>query len=240
MGGDGREEEECDEEMGAICAEGAAGLLERDDKALIEWSKNRGARQPMEEVKRHLHTLKGGARMAGIMAMGDLSHELETLVISIDEGRIKASRAVDELLQHSVDELHRMRDTVIAGKPVAAANALLKRIQQAIAGFEVADEAQVEIAPTDKEVEKAVPAEFTIEPDDTVSMVIIDTPLADELAQIGRPAPDQDAAPQITERQQAAEPETDPAPEPEPVPASAPEPAPAAEPETAPVTAHRK
>ena len=162
--------------------------------------------------------------MAGIMAMGDLSHELETLVISIDEGRIKASRAVDELLQHSVDELHRMRDTVIAGKPVAAANALLKRIQQAIAGFEVADEAQVEIAPTDEEVEKAVPAEFTIEPDDTVSMVIIDTPLADELEQIGRPAPDQDAAPQITERQQAAESEPEPAPAPEPEPAPAPEP----------------
>lgn len=222
------EEAEYDAEIAAIFTEESAELLEMADKALIEWSKNRGARQPMEEFKRHLHTLKGGARMAGIMAMGDLSHELETLVISIDEGRIKASRAVDELLQHSVDELHRMRDTVIAGKPVAAANALLKRIQQAIAGFEVADEAQVEIAPTDEEVEKAVPAEFTIEPDDTVSMVIIDTPLADELAQIGRPAPDQDAAPQITERQQAAESEPEPAPAPEPEPE--PEPAPAPEP----------
>ncbi|MCH8059333.1 MAG: Hpt domain-containing protein, partial [Proteobacteria bacterium] len=214
------EEAEYDAEIAAIFTEESAELLEMADKALIGWSKNRGARQPMEEFKRHLHTLKGGARMAGITAMGDLSHELETLVISIDEGRIKASRAVDELLQHSVDELHRMRDTVITGKPVAAANALLKRIQQANAGFEVADEAQVETAPTDAEVEKAVPAEFTIEPDDTVSMVIIDTPLADELAQIGRPAPDQDAAPQITEGQQVAEPESEPesAPEPEPVP----------------------
>ena len=30
------------------------------------------------ELKRVVHTLKGGARMAGIRAMGDLSHELET------------------------------------------------------------------------------------------------------------------------------------------------------------------
>ena len=31
-------------------------------------------------------------------------------------------------------------------------------------------------------MESAPPAEFTIEPEDTVSMVIVDTPLADELA----------------------------------------------------------
>ena len=37
-------------------------------------------------LKRPLHTLKGGARMAGIMPMGDLSHELETLVMQVDNG----------------------------------------------------------------------------------------------------------------------------------------------------------
>ena len=31
---------------------------------------------------------------------------------------IAATPAIDELLQHSVDELHRMRDAVIAGKAV--------------------------------------------------------------------------------------------------------------------------
>ena len=46
-------------------------------------------------LKRPLHTLKGGARMAGIMAMGDLSHELETLVMQIDNGTVPADeRAV--------------------------------------------------------------------------------------------------------------------------------------------------
>ena len=39
----------------------------------------------MEELKRHLHTLKGGARMAGITAMGNLSHEIETLLISVND-----------------------------------------------------------------------------------------------------------------------------------------------------------
>ena len=37
--------------------------------------------------------MKGGARMAGIMAMGDLSHELETLVMQVDNGTVAPNDA---------------------------------------------------------------------------------------------------------------------------------------------------
>jgi len=204
-------EPEYDAEIAAIFTEESAELLESADKALIDWSKNKGSAQSMEELKRHLHTLKGGARMAGITAMGNLSHELETLLISVDGGRVKATPAVDELLQQSVDELHRMRDAVIAGKAVTSARELEKRIQHANAGFEVADDSEVETAPPEKDVEAAEPAEFTIEPEDTVSMVIVNTPLADELAEIGRP-------PLVEEPEARPEPAPEPEPEPEPVP----------------------
>ena len=206
-------EPEYDAEIAAIFTEESAELLEATDKALLEWSNNKESRQSMEELKRHLHTLKGGARMAGITAMGNLSHELETLLISLDAGTVRATPVIDDLLQHSVDELHRMRDAVIAGKAVAAASVLEKRVQQATAGFEVADDSAVETAPAEEDVEAAEPAAFTIEPDDTVSMVIVDTPLADELAQIGQPpAADEaaTAAPQVP-----AEPESKPEPQPE-------------------------
>jgi chemosensory pili system protein ChpA (sensor histidine kinase/response regulator) len=192
-----------DAEIAAIFTEESAELLESADKALLEWSNDKESQQSMEELKRHLHTLKGGARMAGIKSMGDLSHELETLLISLDGGRVKPTAAIDELLQQSVDELHRMRDAVIASKAVPAASDLEKRIQQANAGFEVADDSAVETAPPEKDVEAAEPAEFTIEPDDTVSMVIVDTPLADELAEIPKPP--------VVE-----EPPTEPEPQPEP------------------------
>ena len=107
-----------DAEIAAIFTEESAELLEMADKALGEWTKDKAARQAMDELKRHLHTLKGGARMAGISAMGNLSHELETLIISVDDGRVKASSGIADLLQHSLDELHRMRDAVMAGKGV--------------------------------------------------------------------------------------------------------------------------
>ena len=201
------EDTDYDAEIAAIFTEESAELLESADKALVEWIKERSA-QPMDELKRHLHTLKGGARMAGIASMGNLSHEIETLLISVDDGRVKATPAVEDLLQRAIDELHRMRDLVIAGKPVRAAAELEQRIQQANAGFEVADDADVEVQADETGVEATPTAEFTIEPDDTVSMVIVDSPLADELAQIGvrRETPAAEAATEL-------EPERQPGPE---------------------------
>ena len=206
------DEPEYDAEIAAIFTEESAELLESADKALLEWTSNKKSSQSMEELKRHLHTLKGGARMAGITAMGNLSHELEALLISLDSGRVNATPAVDELLQQSVDELHRMRDAVMAGKAVTPAGDLEKRIQQANAGFEVADDSEVETTPPEVDVEAAEPAEFTIEPDDTVSMVIVDTPLADELAELAK-APTVDSP--------SPSPESGPKPEPKSQPDSA-------------------
>ena len=196
-------EADYDAEIAAIFTEESAELLEAADKALGEWSKDNSSRAAVEELKRHLHTLKGGARMAGITAMGNLSHEIETLLISVDEGRVKSSPAVEELLQRSIDELHRMRDTVIAGKAVKSATELKSRIRQANQGFEIADDSEVQLVPADKGVEPTEPAEFTIEPEDTISMVIVDSSLVDDLAATAQVEPE-------------PEPEQEPAPQPEP------------------------
>ncbi len=183
-------EAEYDAEIAAIFSEEAAELLEAADQALADWSKDKNNRKHVEELKRHLHTLKGGARMAGIKAMGNLSHELETLLIGLDDGRIAQSSRIDELLQLSVDELHHMRDAVIAGKPVTTAAELEKQIHQINAG-EAVPAAEKAPAPAgeveDLDTGESVSVKFTMEPEDSVSMVIVDTPLNDEIAEIGKP-----------------------------------------------------
>ncbi len=190
-----KEEAEYDAEIAAIFSEEAAELLESADQALTSWTKNKTDREPLEELKRHLHTLKGGARMAGITAMGNLSHELETLLIGIDDGRTPPSTQLDSLLQQSVDELHRMRDSVIAGKRVTAAAALEQQIHAVNAGGAPAEEAlEPSPAPPEEHAAEAdtadpVSVEFTAVPEETVSMVIVDSPLAEEGADRVRPAP---------------------------------------------------
>ena len=180
-----------DAEIAAIFSEEAAELLEAADRALSSWKTDADSREQVEELKRHLHTLKGGARMAGITPMGNLSHELEALIINIDDGRITASAGIYEILQQSIDELHRMRDTVIAGKSVSAAVDLEQRIQRINGGdLSALDAPQFTEAPAEKmaEADKPESVEFTIEPEDTVSMVIVDTPLNDELDEIAKTA----------------------------------------------------
>src|SRR5690606_9220016 len=129
--------------------------------------------------------------MAGIMPMGNLSHELETLLIGIDEGRVPASTDLDTLLQQSIDELHRMRDTVISGKRVMPA-AELEQIIHRINGGDHAAAARFLAAAAETSVEEAisedsVSVEFTPEPAETVSMVIVEA--ADTTMETGEPAP---------------------------------------------------
>ncbi len=180
-------EAEYDAEIAAIFSEEAAELLEAADQALLNWCKEKDNRQHVEELKRYLHTWKGVARMAGITAIGDLSHELETLLMGLDDGRIAPSSKIDELLQLSVDELHHMRDAVNAGKQVMAASGLEKRIHRINAGEAVPAGEKV-AAPAeeveDLETDESVSVEFSIEPEDSVSMVIIDSPLSDEIADL--------------------------------------------------------
>ncbi|MEM9403651.1 MAG: Hpt domain-containing protein [Pseudomonadota bacterium] len=204
---------EYDAEIASIFAEESAELLESIDSAFDTWRGNHDDAQSLDALKRDLHTLKGGARTAGITAMGNLSHEIETLLISLGYGSVQGSNAVDELLLSSIDELHRMRDLVIATRPVPAARELERRIQQANAGQAVAAaDPSVEEASID--VEQAEPASFSPEPDDTVSMVILDSPLDNDLAEIAFSDVDseeQDAmtpepAPAIAEQAEAAEP----------------------------------
>ena len=85
-------------------------------------------------LQRFLHTLKGGARMAGVLPMGDLSHALETLLSRIAEGHSRATPAALDLVQRGLDELQQMRDAIDAGRAIGAARGLIAQLE----GFEAA------------------------------------------------------------------------------------------------------
>ena len=126
--------EEFDHEIAAIFSEEAAELLEAAELSLSEWNRDRKDKDRVAELQRQLHTLKGGARMAGLSAMGDLSHELETLVIQIDGGAVTADDHAYDVLQASLDELARMRDMVSARQVPPPSHALLAQIRGIASG----------------------------------------------------------------------------------------------------------
>jgi chemosensory pili system protein ChpA (sensor histidine kinase/response regulator) len=118
-----------DPEVAAIFTEEALELIDASERALGDWRAKPGSPESATALKRPLHTLKGGARMAGITAMGDLSHELETLVIQAENRSIAIDGAAFDVIQASLDELARMRESVANGRGVAPARAMIARIQ---------------------------------------------------------------------------------------------------------------
>ena len=118
-----------DPEIASIFTEEATELLESAEAAIAAWRADPESAELRGALQRPLHTLKGGARMAGIQPMGDLSHELETLVLQIDQGAVAATPATFDVLQVSIDELARMRDAVAMGRGLSSAAAAIERIQ---------------------------------------------------------------------------------------------------------------
>jgi chemosensory pili system protein ChpA (sensor histidine kinase/response regulator) len=125
---------EFDADIAAIFGEEAGELLERSDATLLQWSRDRADRSHVTELKRLLHTLKGGARMAGIRAMGDLSHQMESLLADIEGGSVASEPDAIAVLQASLDELHRMREAAAAGQRIAPAQELIERARGVASG----------------------------------------------------------------------------------------------------------
>ena len=156
-------EPEFDADIAAIFSEEASELLEQADAALLDWSRDRADRSRVTELKRLLHTLKGGARMAGIRAMGDLSHEMESFLAALESGTVASDQDAIAVLQSSLDELHRMRDVAGTGQRIVPAVELIARVRAVAAASSRAPlpEAALEAAPP---VEVAAPTVEAAEP----------------------------------------------------------------------------
>ena len=70
--------EDADPEMFALFLEEAGELIEELETQIDAWRNEPDNRTYCDALKRILHTFKGGARMTGIMALGELAHDLET------------------------------------------------------------------------------------------------------------------------------------------------------------------
>jgi chemosensory pili system protein ChpA (sensor histidine kinase/response regulator) len=123
-----------DQDIAGIFTDEAVELIDQSQTALAQWNENRSSVDGLTALKRPLHTLKGGARMAGLMPMGDLAHELETLFMQVDSGVVAADDRAFSLAQSALDELARMRESVSSGKGVPTARGLIARIHALITG----------------------------------------------------------------------------------------------------------
>ncbi len=132
-----------DDELIDIFLEEAEELVENCEKTLAEIKDTPNSKEHIHQLQRNMHTLKGGARMAELTPIGDLTHNLESLVVMVDEKKVEADNAFFDLLQESLDALTSMLDSVKQRQAILSANDLNNRVEMLMRG-EVAEKRVVE------------------------------------------------------------------------------------------------
>jgi chemosensory pili system protein ChpA (sensor histidine kinase/response regulator) len=123
-----------DDELIDIFLEEADELLESCEETLSEIRNTPNSTEHIHQLQRNMHTLKGGARMAELTPVGDLTHNLESLVVLVDENKVSADKTLFDLLQEALDVLTSMLASVRKREALVTANNLNNRIEMLMRG----------------------------------------------------------------------------------------------------------
>ena len=119
-----------------VFIEEADELLEALDESIHGWESEQDLTQ-VEEMKRALHTMKGGARLSGLPVLGDLIHDYETFLIELKS---------DAVGEHAFTRVHDFQDRLLNG--ISAVKAYLGHSLSG-AGFVAPASADADVAADD-------------------------------------------------------------------------------------------
>ena len=99
--------DEVDEDILGIFLEESDDLVEELETSIQVWSESPSKMDTLDVLLRNLHTLKGGARMAGLNSLGEYAHSFETFLIGIQKHPIELDDEFFALLNKRQDEIIR-------------------------------------------------------------------------------------------------------------------------------------
>ncbi|MNM37467.1 Chemotaxis protein CheA [compost metagenome] len=176
-----------DRELVDIFVEEGKDLLDHCDGLISELREAPQDREALAGLQRDLHTLKGGARMAGINAIGDLGHSIESLLEAVAGGRTEIERRDVQLLERGFDRLHQLLTRTGEHRVVEPAQDLLD-------AFEARTTTDIAAAASAAAAAAATEAEQT--PQATPAAAVVDAPLSAPLPVEGSTDEDPLARPQ--------------------------------------------
>ena len=130
------------------------------DDALIDsfskWRADISHINTLKVLQRHLHTIKGGARMAGIRSIGDLTHEAESVYEAFVELKREPTEQWLEIMQVVQDTLSLQVAHIVRYQKSFFAPELIEQLQQFIKASELPQTVQL-IVPMPKDPTSAAP-----------------------------------------------------------------------------------
>ena len=128
-----------DDDLLSIFVQEGADILDHSDSLMARLREAPNDRDLIVGLQRDLHTLKGGARMAGLAPIGDLSHAMESLIDIVSEGRRPMDRVAVESLERGFDRLHALVQRIAQLQAIAMPLNAIARFEGLVAGEMPAD-----------------------------------------------------------------------------------------------------
>ncbi|MGA9827489.1 MAG: Hpt domain-containing protein [Rhodanobacteraceae bacterium] len=95
-----------DEDLLEIFVQEGVDILDHSDSLMAGLREAADDTAALAGLQRDLHTLKGGARMAGLAPIGHLAHAMESLLEAIDDKRRDMDPVAIKALERGFDDLH--------------------------------------------------------------------------------------------------------------------------------------
>ncbi len=114
-----RPDDEIDPQLLEVFVEEAAELMPAIGAAFREWRAAPDNRETARSLQRLLHTFKGGARMAGAMGLGELTHATESRIEKALALKDLPASLFDEL-EGAIDRVGNLYDQLAAGEVAGA------------------------------------------------------------------------------------------------------------------------
>lgn len=159
--GDALDFTQLDQELVDIFVEEGKDLLDHCDGLISELRAAPQDRDVIAGLQRDLHTLKGGARMAGINPIGDLGHGIESLLEAVAANRTDIDRSDVHLLERGFDRLHQLLTRTGQHRTVAMPDDLIAAFEQRTQGRDAPEPIETPeppLASGDARVEAAIAA----------------------------------------------------------------------------------
>lgn len=153
---------EMDQDLLDIFVQEGNDILDHSDSVMAQLRDAPQDRELIVSLQRDLHTLKGGARMAGISPIGDLTHAMESLLDATYDGHRSMDLPAVEALERSYDALHGLVQRIARRGAIAMPEQMIARLENLVAG-ETLDEVAIS-EPGEARPAEAMPVAATRRP----------------------------------------------------------------------------
>lgn len=176
-----------DLELLDIFVEEGVDILDHADGMMARLRETPDDRETVAALQRDLHTLKGGARMAGLAPIGDLSHAMESLFEAMAHGQRSTTRPALDALERAFDRMHGMVQRVRARLSIGHPEQTIARLEAIMEGREIAQLPEPVVAEAARTSDMVIESDTATAAEPTPEAVIRTAPI-EATAPVAAPA----------------------------------------------------